>query len=152
MRDYVILAADFRLRSIFALSALPVPIFNVIALLPYHLQVLIAPHQLLNLPLRVLSLLPLELLPPDPLHEHQLMIPQLHPHALPHTRGAALTSLGGGGAVLACAGKDTLLRFTCEAPVEVEDQGEEGEEEGEEQGGAVGGVQGSQEVQGADRI
>ena len=146
MRDDVILAADFRLRSIFALSALPVPIFNVIALLPYHLQVLIARVQLINLALRVLGLLPLELLPPDPLHEHQLMIPQLHPHALPHTRGAALTSLGGGGAVLACAGKDTILRLTCEAAVEVEDQGEEGEEEGEEEGGAKGGVQGSQEV------
>ena len=126
MRDDVVLAADFRLCSIFALSTLPVPIFNVVALLSYHLQVFIASLQLIDLPLGVLSLLPLELLPAHPLDEHQLMIPELHPHALPYTGGTtALTSVG--GAVLASARGHTFLRLTCEVPVEEEDQGEEAE-------------------------
>ena len=128
MRDDVVLTANFRLCSIFALSALPVPIFKGVSLLPYHLQVFIARLQLSNLSLCVLGLLPFELLAPDPLHEHQLMIPELHPHALPYTEGTALTSVR--GAVLASAGNSTLLRLTCEVPVKEEDQGEKAEKEG----------------------
>ena len=39
MRDDVVLAANFRLCSILALSALPVPVLWLLALLLYHLLV-----------------------------------------------------------------------------------------------------------------